>query len=129
MDACRRCGAQLSPELAWCGQCYAPAPAREEVSEIPLRVRAQMRERASATVPVYSRWKAGPTSFGAAGRIVQTVGVILGVIVGYPLARGGILAAIGMDVPGTPFMIGYGIVATCGAVYLLTRIWKRGRVA
>jgi hypothetical protein len=128
MDTCRRCGAQLSPELAWCGRCYAPVPTREEVSEIPLRIRTQMRERASRVAPVYSRWKAGPTSFGAAGRIVLTFGVIIGVIVGYPMTRGGILAAIGMDIPGTPFMIGYGVVATIGAIYLFTRIWRRGRV-
>lgn len=129
MDTCRRCGAQLSPGLAWCGRCYAPVPAREEASEIPVWVRSQMRDRGPQTAPVYSRWKAGPTSFGATGRILETVGVILGVIVGYPMTRGGMVAAIGMDIPGTPFMIGYGVVATIAAVWLFTRIWKRGRVA
>jgi hypothetical protein len=128
METCRRCGAQLSPELAWCGRCFAPIHVREEASEIPMWVRSQMRDREPQAAPVYSRWKAGPTSFGAGGRILETVGVILGVIVGYPMTRGGMVVAIGMDVPGTPFLIGYCVVAAAGAVYLLARIWKRGRI-
>ncbi len=141
MDACARCGATLSPDLAWCSQCYAPVrgagpagattpaagPAPEEAR--PLWVRTQMRPTEPKVVPVYSRFRAGPTSLGAFGRILLTALVIAGAIVGYPMARGGMLVAIGMDIPGPPFMIAYGFLAGAAVIYLLARIWKRARVA
>jgi hypothetical protein len=78
---------------------------------------------------VYSRWKAGPTSFGAAGRIGLTLLVLFGAVAGYPMSRGEMFAWIGIDVPGTAFLIGYAVVAGLATIYLLARIWKRSRVA
>jgi hypothetical protein len=78
---------------------------------------------------VYSRWKAGPMSFGGGGRIALTVLVLIGAVVGYPMSRGEILAWIGMDVPGKAFLIGYAVVATLTSIWLLSRIWKRSRIA
>jgi hypothetical protein len=78
---------------------------------------------------VYSRWKAGPTSFGAAGRIALTLLVLFGAVAGYPMSRGEMLAWIGIDVPGRAFLIGYVVLAGVGAVYLLARIWERSRIA
>jgi hypothetical protein len=85
--------------------------------------------REPAPVPVYSRWRSGPTSFGGPGRIVLSLLVVLGAVVGYPLSRGEILAWIGFDVPGTPFLLAYAAVAVLVSVYLLNRIWKPSRVA
>jgi hypothetical protein len=78
---------------------------------------------------VYSRWKAGPTSFGAGGRIALTALVLVCAVVGYPMSRGEMLAWIGIDVPGRAFLIGYAGVAVAVTLYLLSRIWKRSRVA
>jgi uncharacterized membrane protein len=78
---------------------------------------------------VRSRWKAGPTTFGVFGRALLSICVLVGAVIGYPLARGGILAVIGFDVPGTPFMILYGVLAGALAIYLLARIWRRARIA
>jgi hypothetical protein len=88
-----------------------------------------MPARDPAPEPVYSRWKAGPTSFGGGGRILLTILVLLGTVVGYPMSRGELLAWIGFDVPGTPFLIGYAVVAGLVALWLLSRIWKRSRIA
>ena len=126
MDACASCGGPLSADLQWCPRCLAPVERRDAVVS-PLGHRLPPSD--PAPVPVYSRWKAGPTSFGAAGRIMLTVLVLLGVVVGYPMSRGEILAWIGFDVPGTAFLIAYGVVAGATALYLLTRIWKRARIA
>lgn len=131
MDACPSCGASLTPDLEWCGRCFAPIvrDGGTAAEEPPMWIRTQRRERVDFEGAAYSRWRSGPTSFGALGRVVMTVLVLLGAIVGYPVARGGMFAAIGVDVPGTPFMIGYVIVATAAVAYLLARIWKRARVA
>ncbi len=140
MDTCTSCGATLVTDLAWCPRCFtavgqarpaiaaAPAPGQEADTR-PLWVRTQMRSSAPPVQPVYSRWRAGPTSFGAFGRSVMTVLMILGLVAGYPMARGGMFAAAGVDIPGTPFLIGYAAVAIPLGLFLLTRIWKRARVA
>jgi hypothetical protein len=78
---------------------------------------------------VYSRWKPGPTSFGAGGRITLTLLLLFGAVAGYPMTRGEIFAWVGLDVPGTPFLIGYAVVAGLGTIFLLARIWKRSRIA
>src|SRR5919201_2071187 len=86
MDACASCGGPLSADLQWCPRCLAPVERRDAVVS-PLGHRLPPSD--PAPVPVYSRWKAGPTSFGAAGRITLTVLVLLGVVVGYPTEGAG----------------------------------------
>jgi hypothetical protein len=100
-----------------------------EATETPLWRRAGSAARPQNPTPTYSRFRAGPTSFGALGRSLLTVALLVGLVVGYPMARGGMLAAVGFDIPGRPFLIGYAAVAGLGGLFLLTRIWKRARVA
>jgi hypothetical protein len=131
MEPCASCGARLAPDASWCGQCFAPVvrASAEEPTETPLWRRAGSAPRPPNPTPTFSRFRPGPTSFGALGRSLLTVALLAGIVVGYPMARGGMLAAIGFDVPGRTFMIGYAIVAGLGGLFLLTRIWKRARVA
>jgi hypothetical protein len=69
---CRDCGAALSPDLRWCGQCLAP------VLEFAPRARFEGGFVDTPRHDVhYSRWKGGPTSFGPVGRILATLLVIL----------------------------------------------------
>ena len=77
----------------------------------------------------YSRWRGGETSFGPIGRIVLTVGALLGLVIGYPLTRGLIFATVGMDVPGTGFELMYAGIAAVAGIWLLGRIWRRTRVS
>jgi hypothetical protein len=79
--------------------------------------------------PTFSRWKAGPTSFGPAGRMLLSIGVLIAAAVGYPMVRGGILAAVGFDVPGNGFQFFYAGLALPTATYVLTRIWRPVRIA
>jgi hypothetical protein len=125
MDDCRRCGGPLSTDLDWCPRCFAPV---ERAAPSPI-LGPRLPPREAPPAPVYSRWKAGPTSFGAAGRIALTLLVLFGAVAGYPMSRGEMLAWIGIDVPGRAFLIGYVVLAGVGAVYLLARIWKRSRIA
>jgi hypothetical protein len=126
MDACPSCGGPLSADLDWCPRCLAPVGPRDAV---PTALARRMPAREPAPTPVYSRWKAGPTSFGAAGRMALSLLVVLGTIVGYPMSRGEMLATLGIDVPGAAFLIGYAVVAGAIALLLLARIWKRSRIA
>lgn len=88
-----------------------------------------MRDREPPVKGVYSRWRAGPTSLGVLGRVFLSACVLVAAVAGYPLARGGILAAMGFDIPGKGFQVMYAIVAAIAALYLLVRIWRRARVA
>ena len=58
----------------------------------------------------------------------MTVGVLLGLVIGYPITRGLIFATVGMDVPGTGFELMYAGIAAVAGVWLLGRIWRRTRV-
>jgi hypothetical protein len=131
MDTCSTCGATLSPDLTWCGQCLTPIlrPTEGSTEDRPLWVRTQRREHVGFEEARFSRWRAGPTSFGLLGRSVLTGLVLVGCVIGYPIARGGMLAAVGIDVPGRPFLIGYAVVASVVAIFLIARIWKRARIA
>jgi hypothetical protein len=125
MDACARCGGPLSADLDWCARCFAPVE-RTRPTGSPLA--ARLPDREPPPVPVYSRWKAGPTSFGGGGRIALTLLVLFGSVVGYPMSRGEMLTWIGLHVPGTAFLIAYAVVAAAVSLYLLSLIWKRSRV-
>jgi hypothetical protein len=59
----------------------------------------------------------------------MTVGVLLGLVIGYPMTRGLIFATVGMDVPGTGFILMYAAIATAAGIWLLGRIWRRTRVS
>jgi hypothetical protein len=92
-----------------------------------------MRDR-SAGAPIkpteFSRWKGSATSFGPLGRILLTIGVIVGLVIGEPMLRGFILASVGFDVPGPGFVAFYAVVAVPLCAWLIvTKIWKRVRVA
>ena len=70
---CRACGAELTGDVMWCVRCYEPvrqltprAPGLGVSS--PAMIRGDLRPR--------SRWKAGATTFGPAGRIAVTALVV-----------------------------------------------------
>jgi len=135
MTTCPNCNASVADDLAWCNQCYAalarpaeasPAPAEDER---PLWVRTGIATSRLETHTEFSRWRGGATSFGPIGRILLTIGVLLLLAIGYPILRGLIFSFGGMDVPGVGFMIMYAVVAVPSGLYLLSRVWKRERVA
>jgi len=135
MQTCPTCGASLAADLEWCNQCYqslkpavvpveAPAP-----GERPLWVRSNTAPPPLKQTHEFSRWRAGATSFGPLGRAFLTVLVLLMLVVGYPLIRGLIMMIGGMDVPGLGFLLMYLVVALPAGTYLLSRVWRRERIA
>jgi hypothetical protein len=124
VERCGRCGALVSNEQEWCGQCFAPVtPA--VASEATLRG-ALMGQLAGGAVepsepdptPVYSRWRGGPTSFGPATKVILTVLVVaLGWVVYKSFAL--------VDGPMVVADIG---IYTVAAYFFLRQIWKRARV-
>ncbi len=137
MRTCPNCGARVADDLEWCNQCYAaltrvPEPVAVEpppADDRPLWVRSGTAAPRLETHTEFSRWRGGATSFGPIGRILLTVGVFLMLAIGYPLLRGLIFSLAGMDVPGAGFMIMYAFVAIPSGIYLLSRVWKRERIA
>ena len=63
------------------------------------------------------------------GRAFLTVLVLLMLAVGYPLIRGLIMMIGGMDVPGVGFLLMYALVALPTGIFLLSRVWRRERIA
>jgi len=135
MRTCPSCGARVANDLGWCNQCYAALPAfgapAEPASvegERPLWARAHIGNPPVKIEPEFSRWRGGATSFGPFGRALLTLGVIVMLIVGYPILRGLIFTVIGMDVPSDGLILLYAVAAIPGAAYLLNRVWKRERI-
>ena len=138
MRTCPSCGAHLADDLEWCNQCYAALPAVEAPAipadapaedARPLWTRAHIGNPPVKIQPEFSRWRGGATSFGPIGRGFLTLGVIVLLIVGYPILRGLIFTVIGMDVPGNGLIVLYAAAAIPGAAYLLARVWKRERIS
>ena len=137
MRTCPSCGAHVADDLEWCNQCYAALPAVEASAipadapaerERPLWTRAHIGNPPVKMQPEFSRWRGGATSFGPLGRGLLTLGVIVMLIVGYPILRGLIFTVIGMDVPGDGLILLYAVAAIPAAAYLLNRVWKRERI-
>ena len=134
MPNCPSCSANVAAGLAWCNQCYASlvpaaAPESSPSDERPLWVRSNAPVERLEQETEFSRWRGGPTSFGPAGRLLLTLGVLVLLVVGYPILRGLMVASVGFDVPGTGFVILYVCVAIPTGGYLLSRVWKRERIA
>ncbi|MEO8424341.1 MAG: hypothetical protein ABI595_10605 [Actinomycetota bacterium] len=138
MPTCPTCGAHVADDLEWCNQCYSAlppvqAPASTDDVEAPpqrpLWVRSNIGQPEEKIEPEFSRWRGGATSFGPVGRILLTLGVIVMLIVGYPLLRGLIFSFIGMDIPGGGLIVLYVCAALPAAAYMLNRVWKRERIS
>jgi hypothetical protein len=108
---CRACGAELSPDVRWCLQCYEPVreltPRPPQLPTIHL-VRPDDRPRTS-------RWRAGPTTFGPIGRLAITALVVL--LGPWSLLKG--LSGLGLW-----SLLGYSVLA----VAVLKDVWRRERV-
>jgi hypothetical protein len=139
MRTCPTCGAHVVEDLEWCNQCYSALPADEApavmpVAEVPsaadrpLWVRSNIGQPEVKIAQEFSRWRGGATSFGPLGRALLTLGVIVMLIVGYPLLRGLIYAIGGMDIPGAGLVVLYACVALPGGAYMLNRVWKPERI-
>jgi rhodanese-related sulfurtransferase len=109
--------------VSWCLRCYEPVrqltprerplPPLAEVEEPPEWVpRSPLR---GLEPPVYSRWRAGPTTFGPVGRIVLT----LLLAVAFPWG-----ALTTFDPLRLWGMLGYGVVAAL----VLRSAWRKERV-
>jgi hypothetical protein len=128
---CPTCGAHVVDDLEWCNQCYSalradPTPvATAEVES----VRSNIGLPDVKIEPEFSRWRGGPTSFGPLGRILLTLGVLVMLIVGYPLLRGLIYSIIGLDIPGVGLVVLYACAALPAGGYMLNRVWKRERIS
>jgi hypothetical protein len=136
MRTCSSCAAGVADDLEWCNQCYSALPAVQPSTEATpaegeraLWTRAHIGNPPVKIEPEFSRWRGGATSFGPIGRAFLTLGVIVMLIVGYPILRGLIFTVIGMDIPGTGLIFLYALAAIPGAVYLLARVWKRERIS
>ncbi len=123
MDTCPNCGVRVTPDLTWCGQC---------LQALPRRTAPWMQHRPTDEpkhVAVFSRWQGGPTWFGPVGRVLMTIALLAGLVAGAPLFRGFLLVSIGFDIPAAGALALYLAVAVPGGIFLLTRVWKRARVA
>jgi len=124
VDRCAHCGAVLAAGAGWCGQCFAPiggaagAPAASAAAAAPATTPfaptgAQPRELLTRS----TRWAKTPTTFGPAGRVLCTVGVLVPLLV--------------MIVGGFVDMFAWGGAAVYGAVivpWAMRDIWKAGQV-
>ena len=122
----------MSADAAWCGQCFTSlARAEEHAPEGVTGSLAARRPppRQDAHTPTYSRFRGSPTSFGPVGRAILSLLTVVGLVIGYPMMRGLMVATVGVDVPGRGFVAMYATIAVTAGLYLLSRIWKPTRVS
>ncbi|HET7311588.1 MAG TPA: hypothetical protein VFJ17_09705 [Mycobacteriales bacterium] len=123
MDRCPACGAALSPGVVWCGQCFAAVPQTGAGAVAPTVVSTTWAGPVAAApsadrVMRTTRWAKTDTTFGPAGRVLATVGLLVPFAV---MVVGGIT---------DPFV--WGGAAVWGLVIMpwgLRDVWKAGRVA
>jgi hypothetical protein len=113
LERCRTCGASLSPDIDWCGQCYTPVSSPEE------RVEDDVIFVPEVTEPVISR--ENPVALSMWAKVALTI-----LLVGF-----GALAFAWLqeftEVAGPPawafslfFLVSYGALA----VVLLALVWR-----
>ena len=140
MRTCPTCGANVVDDLEWCNQCYSrlpavQAPSATDVVDVPaeadrpIRVRSNIGQPDVKIAPEFSRWRGGATSFGPVGRAMLTIGVLVMLVVGYPLLRGLIYAVGGVDIRDRGLIALYACAAIPGGAYMLNRVWKRERIS
>jgi hypothetical protein len=136
MEPCQSCGAALSADAQWCGQCYAvrtPANAGMPIatgagvpsnrfSGAPSSVSAPARMATTTALPptiVKSRWRKSATTFGPLGRVLATIALVVPFIVFVVLAvfTGGMILA-------APLIWGFVIMP-----WGLRDTWRAGQVA
>lgn len=128
---CPNCDAAVADELTWCGRCFAAVASGGPTTASGLE--ARLRPQADPVLEVaepqrYSRWGSSAISFGPAGRILLTFGLIVGLISGFPIGLGGVTMVVG-DIPSQGFLAIYLVVAVPGGIWCASRIWRSIRVA
>ncbi len=153
-QTCGACGARLTPDVDWCGQCLTPVqrPAAASSSPTPSASEAPGKPRfdplhnppnpgagphislenpKDLKEPVMSRWRGGPNSFGPFGRVILTLLLAIAIAIGFPLVQGAFFAFTGFMIPANKvglFLIMYLVVAGLIGLWVLTKIWKKVRV-
>jgi hypothetical protein len=113
---CRLCSAPLPSDIRWCTTCYTPVTLysrREPLHEAGGYVGAP------TPTPRTSRWRAGATTFGPAGRIAITVALLAA----FPW--GGVDGLSAVSALQLYFLLGWVFLATL----VLRHVWRRERVA
>jgi hypothetical protein len=82
MEPCHACGASVSADAQWCGQCYAlPTRAAPATSGYAAgSIMAPTRPVPTQALPVVlekTRWRKTPTTFGPVGRVLATFGFVV----------------------------------------------------
>jgi hypothetical protein len=117
METCGSCGGRLAPDIDWCPRCYTPRAVASAPTQLPSHLRMFPREELSPA-PVYSRWRAGATTFGPLGRVVITVA-----LVGFQAFWWKVVGAGGIE-----FVLVSYLASTVVSIWILTHVWKRDRV-
>jgi hypothetical protein len=115
---CRECGAALAAGAAWCGQCFARVDAAASMpTGLPPSGFQPSGAQPRQVLTRRTRWQKTPTTFGPAGRLLATVGVLIPLVV--------------MVVGGFVDMFAWGGAAVYAAVivpWAMRDIWREGRV-
>jgi hypothetical protein len=127
MEQCHACGATLSAETTWCGQCFAPrgraATTTTGYAPAPLGGAGVMTRPVPAPAALprtarRSRWRKTQTTFGPVGRVIATVCLV----VPFPLF---IIAGIVGD------LFALGVAAIWAFVIMpwgLRDVWRAGQL-
>lgn len=131
MEHCLVCGAELKPEAEWCGQCYARRDTFHPTSRGPGAIEAgsgyldpRFRQPADPHEVKFSRFRGGPTSMGAIGRLLTSVLALLLACVVYMY-----VFPVTLGESGPKYIILYAVVAVPVMLMVLRRVWRPTRVS
>jgi hypothetical protein len=119
MERCSACGAALAVGLQWCGQCFAPAAPPPAATGRPQTWSGPVAPlQRPAPAMRSTRWAKTTTTFGPAGRLLATFGLLVPLVV--------------MIVGGLADPFAWGGAAVWGLIVMpwgLRDVWKAGKVA
>src|SRR5262249_42626004 len=115
LERCRTCGASLSPDIDWCGQCYTPVSATEERDDDLVVI-------PDASDPV-------TVAVGAPAPMLWVKLVMTALLVGFGALAFAWLQEL-IDVAGTPawaFALFFLVTYAALAVVVLALVWRPER--
>lgn len=122
MARCAGCGEPGPAGAGWCSRCLQSYSHRAPVHD----KRPGPVPREATIIPVYSRWRAGPVTFGLFGRLAWSApALVMGALVARAMFN---VVMQDQQEKAVALVIVFGVPILIFSALFLVRVWQRDRV-